>query len=91
MAELRVKTWSKLNEALFAGTWNPKIKRFRSNFAYRGVNRAGYKISNGLSRLGKPYENMEKNLTQYAHAHVVERDTEWHWLSMRSIMACQLD
>jgi hypothetical protein len=86
MAEKRVLNWSQLNEALFGDTWNPTIKRFRSNFAYRGINRSDYPISNGLMRLGPPYPNMERNLIKqfkkYAHKHVVERDTEWHWLSV---------
>jgi hypothetical protein len=80
------RDWAELNEALFADTWNPPIKRFRSNFAYRGINRSSFEISNGLSRLGTPYKNMEKNLIKqfkkYAHNEVVERDTEWHWLNI---------
>lgn len=86
MAEVIALNWTELNEALFADTWNPTIKRFRSNFAYRGVNRSTYPISNGLSRLGKPYDNMEKNLIKqfkkYAHTLVIEKHSEWHWLSI---------
>ena len=86
MADIQVSTWTELNDILFAETWDPVIKRFRSNFAYRGMNRSAYKISNGLSRLGRPYENMERNLIKqfkkYAHNYVVERDTDWHWLSI---------
>src|ERR1700753_2892457 len=52
MAEITAMNWTELNEALFGDTWNPTIKRFRSNFAYRGVNRSSYPISNGLTRLG---------------------------------------
>lgn len=37
-------------------------------------------------RMGKPYPNMERNLLKqfqkYAHKQIVERDTEWHWLSV---------
>src|SRR6202012_1505334 len=86
MAEITAINWTELNEALFADTWNPTIKRFRSNFAYRGVNRSSYPIANGLSRLGKPYNNMEKNLIKqfkkYAHTLVIEKHSEWHWLSI---------
>jgi FRG domain len=81
-----VSNWSELNEALFSETWNPTIKRFRSTFAYRGVNVHDYPLKNGLSRLGTPYEGLEKNLIKqfkkYAEKLVAERDTEWHWLSI---------
>jgi hypothetical protein len=84
--ELTINSWEQLNEELFRDTWNAPIKRYRSNFAYRGVNNASYKLSNGLSRLGVPYPNMEQNLVKqfkkYANRQVVERDTDWHWLSV---------
>src|SRR5882757_4728565 len=83
---VKIKKWSDLNEALFSNTWDPSIKRFRSTFAYRGVNVHDYPLSNGLMRLGKPYPTLEENLIKqfkkYAHDNVVERDTEWHWLSI---------
>jgi hypothetical protein len=45
-----------------------------------------YQLANSLSRLGKPYRTMERNLLKqfkkYAHPHVEERDSEWHWLSI---------
>jgi hypothetical protein len=86
MIEQKVNNWHELNEILFDGTWDPIISRHRSTFAYRGVSDASYPLANGLTRLGKPYTNMERNLIKqfrkYAHRHVVERDTEWHWLSV---------
>lgn len=81
-----IKTWSDLNEALFSETYNKTIKRHRSTFAYRGVNVHSYPLANGLMRMGTPYEKLEENLIKqfkkYAHDDVVERDTEWHWLSI---------
>jgi hypothetical protein len=86
MIERTVKDWSELNDALFADTWSPNIKRFRSTFAYRGMSVADYPLTTSLMRLGKPYPTMEQNLLKqfkkYAHDQIVERDTEWHWLSI---------
>ena len=86
MNEIRVNDWNELNNILFDGTWNPTISRYRSTFAYRGVSIESYPLTNGLTRLGTPYPNMEKNLIKqfkkYAQRHVVDRDTEWHWLSV---------
>lgn len=84
--EKPVRTWNQLNTALFAGTWDPSIRRHRSTFAYRGVEDETYKLSNGLSRLGEPYPNLERNLLKqfkkYAHDEVTARDTDWHWLAI---------
>lgn len=86
MIEVRVADWTELNHALFDDTWDANIRRFRSTFAYRGVSVASYSMTNGLARLGNPYPTMERNLLKqfkkYAHRHIVERDTEWHWLSI---------
>lgn len=71
MTEIKVTTWNELNDILFDDTWNPKVKRFRLTFAYRGVSVASYALSNSLTRLGTPYKNMELNLLKqfkkYAH------------------------
>lgn len=79
-------SWGNLNELLFSDTWNPNIQRHRSTYAYRGISDASYELANGLSRLGKPYSKIEENLLKqfqkYAHLHIAERDTEWHWLSI---------
>jgi len=86
MIEHRVNSWNELNDFLFSDTWSPTIKRFRSTFAYRGVEEATFTLTTGLARLGKPYPNMERNLLKqfqkYAHRDVVEKDTDWHWLSV---------
>ena len=86
MIEHRITSWNELNDLLFADTWNPGLNRFRSTFAYRGVTDKDFFLSNSLSRLGKPYPNLERNLLKqfqkYAHRSVVERDTDWHWLSV---------
>lgn len=84
--ETRAESWLHLQELLFSDSWNDALKRHRSSYAFRGVNCAGYKLSTSLMRLGEAYDGMERNLLKqfqkYAHKHVVERDTEWHWLSI---------
>ncbi|MEM8557650.1 MAG: FRG domain-containing protein [Bacteroidota bacterium] len=86
MKEHTIKDWNELNDYLFSDTWNPSINRHRSTFAYRGVARESFSLSTSLSRLGKPYPNMERNLLKqfqkYAPREIVERNTDWHWLSV---------
>ncbi|UYO43424.1 FRG domain-containing protein [Rhodopseudomonas palustris] len=88
MKTVSVRDWNELSDTLFSDTWDPRIKRFRSTFAYRGLNVSNYRLDNGLSRLGRPYPNLEKNLIKqfkkYAHEHVAKRfaESEWHWISI---------
>ena len=86
MIKKTIHSWSELNDVLFENTWNKKLKRYRSTYAYRGVSSSDYPLSNSLMRLGPLYKNMEKNLLKqfkkYAHRELVDRDTEWHWLSV---------
>lgn len=80
------RDWQHLNELLFSDTYNHGINRYRSTYAYRGMINESDHLTNTLTRLGTPYKNMELNLLKqfkkYAHRNVVQKDTEWHWLSV---------
>jgi hypothetical protein len=84
--EITIDSWEALNSALFADTENKRTHRFRSNFAYRGVSNKDYALKPGIARLVPPYPGMEDNLLKqfkkYAARDVVERDTDWHWLTV---------
>jgi hypothetical protein len=85
---VRPSTWSELLEALFAGSWNPRLGRFRSPFAFRGQTRAAEDLSSRLLRLaaGRPgVEQLElhllRNFRKYAYREGAA-DTIWHWLAL---------
>ena len=84
------KTWSELNELLFADSWNPVLQRFRSPYAFRGLASTTHDLSNSLVRLAGSQANINtlelsllRNFSKYAHwqpAHGVE--SVWHWLAL---------
>lgn len=84
--EYRVTSYNDLQEKLFEDSWNPKLGRFRSRFAFRGLSNADYKLETTLIRLGGDYSRLEhhllRNFSKYAHQSVVEKDSIWHWLSI---------
>jgi hypothetical protein len=84
--EIRVESWTELQENLFRDAWNPAIRRFRSKFAFRGLSDANYRLTTGLTRLGGPFAELEthllRNFRKYAARDIVEGDTFWHWLSV---------
>jgi hypothetical protein len=85
-SEHRVSSWGKLQESLFAGSWNSELRRFRSHYAFRGLSDARYRLDTSLMRLKGPYTEMEahllRNFQKYAHGGVVDGDSIWHWLAL---------
>ncbi len=86
MNEIRVSSWSELQEYLFADMWRPELKCFRSPYVFRGISDAAYKLETALIRLGGDFAKLEphllRNFRKYAHRDIVEQDTLWHWLSL---------
>lgn len=84
--EIVAESWNHLQELLFTESWNDALQRFRSPFAFRGLSHAEYRLATGLMRLAGEYWKLERpllrNFRKYAHRDVVERDSDWHWLSI---------
>ena len=86
MQDIRVENWNELNDRLYADSWKPDIRRFRSNFAFRGISDASQPLITSLVRLGGPYEKQEshllRNFRKYAQRDAVPRDSVWNWLAL---------
>jgi hypothetical protein len=84
--EIRVRGWSELHDRLYEGSWRSAIERFRSPYAFRGMDRAGFGLRTSLMRLGGAYERHEghllRNFRKYAHRDAVQEDSVWNWLAL---------
>jgi hypothetical protein len=84
--EIKIKHWTQLQEVLFTDSWNDDINRFRSPFAFRGIEIDNGIIESSLMNLRGNYVQMERhllrNFRKYAHRNVVEADSVWNWLSL---------
>lgn len=86
----RPRTWVELIEQLYADSWNADLQRFRSPFAFRGLNCADHDLSNSLIRLASGHADISKleqsllrNFRKYAHAQAgAPLDPIWHWLAL---------
>lgn len=83
------KSWVDLQEILFnKDSWNEKIHRFRSPYAFRGLSDESYQLRTSLMRLGGDYSKLEKHLLRnfrnYApiDAVTLKSDSVWEWLAM---------
>ena len=84
--EIRVESWEGLNEALYRGSWNQEIRRFRSDYVFRGLSFSDWPLVTALSRLGGGYRELEahllRNFRKYARQSVSFADSEWNWLAV---------
>jgi FRG domain-containing protein len=84
--EIRVESWLELQECLFADSWHEELRRFRSDFAFRGESSATNDLTTSLSRLGGDYATLEQHLLRsfrkYAPRREVPVDSLWNWLAL---------
>ena len=84
--DIRVSSWSELTDVLYADSWHEKIGRFRSDFAFRGVELPEPELLTALMRLGGNYAEMEhhllRNFRKYASRDAVPADSPWNWLAL---------
>lgn len=86
MREQRVDSWLELQEALFSGSWNEEIRRFRPSFAFRGVPHASHDLSTSLNRHPGVFAAHEKDLLRafrkYARGGTQPCESIWDWLAL---------
>jgi hypothetical protein len=84
--ERRVQDWLALQEALFAGSWNEKLGRFRPSLAFRGVPDVEHDLSTSLNRRGGEFAPHEKDLLRafrkYSRGVSQPCETLWDWLAL---------
>lgn len=86
MESIRVTSWSELHERLYEGSWNEELKRYRSDFAFRGMGSANDDLRTSLLRLGGPSREIEthllRNFRKYAGTEAAPGDSVWNWLAV---------
>ena len=86
MSDIRVSSWNELNEHLYEGSWQGSLGRFRSPFAFRGMQNAAHDLRTSLMRLGEAHETLEahllRNFRKYAQRDAVPGDSVWNWLAV---------
>jgi hypothetical protein len=84
--EIRISGWEELNRELYANIWNPQLRRFRANLAYRGMSDAREDLTTTLIRLGGNYRELEshllRNFKKYAAQGAAFGDSTWNWLAL---------
>ena len=84
VSDIRVSSWSELQEAVFTDSWREGIKRFRAQFVFRGAPRTSHGLETSLQTGGFVRHEMHllTSFRKYAVAREVYRDWVWNWLSL---------
>ena len=89
MARRRARqSWTDIVEALYEGSWNAGLQRFRSPFAFRGLPRENLPLTSSLIRLasgpdvGRVEMALLRNFRKYAHSEGEQAESIWDWLAL---------
>jgi len=83
-----LRSWTDVLDALYAGSWNPSLERFRSPFAFRGLSCADRVLSSSLVRLAGDGDTrtlelaLLRNFRKYAVTEGSRADSIWDWLAL---------
>lgn len=62
MTEQTISSWAEFNDVVFKNSWNEDIKRYRSNYLFRGLSHQNYDLTPSLNRICKSHFELEKSL-----------------------------
>ncbi|HEX8438106.1 FRG domain-containing protein [Archangium sp.] len=86
MQEHRVKSWLELQDALFTGSWNEELHRFRPTLAFRGMPDSNHDLATSLNRRGGDFSRQEnvmlRAFRKYARGTTTACVSLWDWLSL---------
>jgi hypothetical protein len=84
-----VKSWLDVVDALYEGSWSEDLQRFRSPFAFRGLNCVTHTLASSLLRLAEPEVDIARlevallrNFRKYGHGLATGADSIWDWLAL---------
>jgi hypothetical protein len=84
-----VKSWLDVVDALYEGSWSEDLQRFRSPFAFRGLNCVTHTLASSLLRLAEPESDIARlevallrNFRKYGHGLATGADSTWDWLAL---------
>jgi hypothetical protein len=84
----KARSWTDILDALYDGSWNPGLRRFRSPFAFRGLPCVEHPLSSSLVRLAGEADTrtlelaLLRNFRKYAASEAGHADSIWDWLAL---------
>ncbi|HJR60049.1 MAG TPA: FRG domain-containing protein [Vicinamibacterales bacterium] len=86
---MAAKSWLDIVDALYEGSWNTELRRFRSPFAFRGLGSVEHILTSTLVRLAGDKADIHRlelallrNFRKYARVEGAETGSIWNWLAL---------
>jgi hypothetical protein len=83
--DIHITSWHELIDELYAGSWQPRLGRFRSPHVFRGMNDVEYDLTTSLARMGGSRdleEHMLRAFRRYAYGPELTGYSLWNWLAL---------
>ncbi len=85
--DIVAKSWAHATELLYKNSWESKLERYRSHYAFRGLSDLNYKLETSLIRLGGAFPQLERhvirNFRKYAQLGDADQHfSDWKWLTI---------
>lgn len=84
-----MNSWLDVVDALYEGSWSQDLQRFRSPYAFRGLNCERHTLASSLWRLAEPEADISRlelallrNFRKYGHGQATGADSIWDWLAL---------
>jgi hypothetical protein len=85
--DVTIQSWADLCERLYEGSWQEDIRRFRSNYAFRGLSNKNYRLVTSFKRNCGDLTGLEyhllRNFRKYARLDDVDMpNSHWGWMTL---------
>ena len=85
--DIRIGSWSELCDRLYDNSWQADLRRFRSNYAFRGLSDHSYDLATSFMRRCGTHPHLEyhllRNFRKYAKIEdMAPSDSDWRWLTV---------
>jgi hypothetical protein len=83
--DILIRSWEHLAEEVYHDAWKPEMSRYRSDYAFRGLSDAGYRLENSFLRNSGHHPEFEyhllRNFRKYART-TEPNQTNTQWRSL---------
>lgn len=84
-----VENWEQLCEEVYFDSWKPEFRRYRSDYAFRGLSDADYELKNSFLRNCGEHPELEYHLLRNFRKYAITQDPELTGTFWRSLVLAQ--
>ena len=87
--DIKIESWNQLVDEVYHESWKPSLERFRSDYAFRGLSDARYRLENSLLRNCGNRPDLEYHILRNFRKYARTRDTNQTSTQLRALVLAQ--